>query len=490
MNILMTSSEMAPYAQTGGLGDVVGSLPLALAELGVKTSVILPLYRQINREKYGLKPFGKSRRVSFADKTETYRLFKAQSDHVTAYFVEKAPYYDRDEIYGTPEGDYPDNAERFIFFSRVAVEFARRMRPRPEILHCHDWQTGLVPVYLGSLYRDDPGLKNTASVFTIHNMGYQGIFPAEKMKLTGLDRSFFTPEVLEFHGRMNLLKGAIVYADALNTVSKKYAEEIQSEELGFGLESVIRKNSDKLFGILNGVDYTNWDPETDPYLPANYCPGDLSGKALCKKALQSELKLPVGAEIPLIGMVTRLAEQKGIDLVVEGIEQLMKFNFQLAVLGVGTGQYHETLRKLARRWPDRLACVIRYDIRLSHLIEAGSDLFLMPSRYEPCGLNQIFSLKYGTVPVVRATGGLDDTVVDVREYPDKGNGFKFREYNSAALVATVKEAVNYYRSNKSGWKRLMANGFAADFSWKISARQYLDLYQWAYKRKTGRSLPV
>ena len=488
MHILLATSEMEPFARTGGLGDVLASLPKAIAELGVRVSVALPLYRMVDREKYGLEPFGKIRKLAWGKKPVSYRLFKAEWGKLEVYFVDRSSYFDREEIYGTTDRDYPDNAERFIFFSRAVVDLACRIQPEPHVIHCNDWQTGIIPAYLCAQPEIRDRLRKTVTVFTLHNLGYQGIFPKARFRHTGLDWSFFKPETLEFYGKMNLLKGGIVFSDALNTVSQKYAEEILTPEFGFGLEGVLQQNSGKLSGILNGADYEKWNPATDSFLPANYSAESPAGKAKCKKLVQAELNLPVKTEVPLFGMVTRLVEQKGIDLLAESLEALMAEDIQLAVLGLGARHYQEKLLELSRRWPGNLALVVDYDNRLRHLIEAGSDFFLMPSRYEPCGLNQIYSLKYGTVPIVRATGGLEDTVLDVRKHPHQGNGFKFEEYSSEALLATVKEALEYYFNRREDWKRIMDNAFMADFSWNVSARRYLDLYRRAFKSKTGEEI--
>jgi len=489
MHILLATSEMEPFARTGGLGDVLGSLPKALAELGVKVSVALPLYRMVDMKKYGLKPFGESRSIPVNDKHETYRLFKTTLGKIKVFFVGKSSYFDREEIYSTAQGDYPDNAERFIFFSRAVVDLAGQIQPGLHIIHVNDWQTGIVPVYLSVHPEIRDRFRKTATVFTIHNLGYQGIFPKDDFRHTGLDWSVFSPETLEFYGKLNLLKGGIVFSDALNTVSQKYAEEILTPEFAFGLDGTLQKNREKLFSILNGVDYNRWNPATDTFLPANYSAESPAGKVKCKKFVQRELKLPVKPRTPLFGMVTRLVEQKGIDLLIESLKELMAEDIQLVLLGMGPERYQEELRGFSRCWPERFVFVAEYNDRLSHLIEAGSDFFLMPSRYEPCGLNQIYSLRYGTVPIVRATGGLEDTVVDVRKHPHQGNGFKFEEYSTRALLATVKEALVYYTIHSEDWKRIMHNAFMADFSWDVSARRYLDIYHWAFERKTGEKIP-
>ncbi|MEA2063560.1 MAG: glycogen synthase GlgA, partial [Gemmatimonadota bacterium] len=452
MNILMAAPEMEPYAWTGGLGDVIGALPGALAAEGHKVSVILPLYRAIERWKYDLKPYGGPRNLSIFGREETYQLFRTvHGQAVEVYLVDQPHYFDREGIYGYQDGDFQDNAERFIFFSRCAVELAASLRPAPHVVHAHDWQAALVPVYMANMFREVPRFRKMVSVFTIHNIGYQGLFPAWMMELTGLDGSLFNPEGLEFHDRLNLLKGGIAFSDAVTTVSARYAEEIQSEQYGFGLEGVLHDHRGKLRGILNGVNYEAWDPATDKLLKHNYSPGELSGKALCKQELQKKMGLPARPRVPLFGMVTRLAEQKGFDLLAGSAGKLMALDIQLVILGTGDERYEKLVGELCGRYPENIACRIAFDNGLSHLVQAGSDFFLMPSRYEPCGLSQIYSLKYGTIPVVRATGGLDDTVIDVRTDPERGTGFKFDDYSPEALVNVLADAVSFYRNAGPPW---------------------------------------
>jgi len=486
MNILMAATEMEPFAQTGGLGDVLGALPAALAKQGQKVSVVLPLYRIIRRETSNLQPFGRSRSVPVGDRKVEYRVYRKTHGKVEVYFIDKPEYFNRDRLYGYSSGDYADNAERFVFFSRSVVELACGLRPGPHVIHGHDWQTGLIPVYLATLYKDDPRLSKVISVFTIHNIGYQGLFRRKAMRLTGLDESLFSPEGLEFYDKLNLLKGGIVFSDAVTTVSPRYAEEIQTEEYGWGLHEVLLRYRDKLNGILNGADYRAWNPASDRFLPCNYSPADPSGKARCKQALQEETGLILRPETPVVGMVTRLTGQKGIDLLAGSVEGLMKLDLQIVILGQGDEPYEELIQDFSRRFAGSFACRIAFDKRLSHLIQAGSDFFLMPSRYEPCGLSQIYSLKYGTIPIVRATGGLDDTVVDLADDPGQGNGFKFAEYSAEALVKTVEKALYFYRNRPGQLRRAAANAFAADFGWSLSARSYLDHYRRTYKNKFGR----
>jgi starch synthase len=405
---------------------------------------------------------------------------------VRYYFVDDPAYFDRGQLYGEKGKDYPDNAERFGEFSRAAIEIAKHVWP-PDVIHCHDWQTALVPVLLRSQYAADPLLCGIPVVFTIHNMGYHGLFPPATLKQVGVPEELFTPEGLEFFANVNLLKGGLVYADYLTTVSRKYAQEIQTAEYGHGLDGVVRNRAGQLRGILNGVDYTQWSPESDAFIAARYSPQDLSGKQLCKKDLLEQFKLPQdNLKRPLIGIVSRFADQKGFDLIAKQAETLMKENLAVAALGTGEPQHEQLFRELAARYPARVGVKIAYDNVLAHKIEAGADIFLMPSRYEPCGLNQIYSLRYGTVPVVRATGGLDDTIENYDVQRGTGTGFKFEEYTGAALAACLHRAVEMY-SNRKVWERIQGNGMAKDFSWTASAGEYTKLYEAARKGRIARA---
>ncbi len=490
MHVLFAASEMVPYAQTGGLGDVIGALPAALARLGLKVSVVLPCYRSVLQSGLKLTPVPGEYSVPVGGRGLDYSLLETTVDGVQLYFVDRRDLFDRDGLYvdNSTGSDWFDNGERFTFFSRAVVDLALILEPRPRVIHCHDWQTGLVPAYLATLFSQDRRLKNTASVFTIHNIGYQGIFPKEFLPQTGLDWSVFTPDGLEFYDRISLLKAGIAYGDALTTVSAKYAEEIQTAEYGFGLDGAVRAQSQKLHGILNGADYSRWDPSTDESLPRRYSLEDPSGKAECKQALLREIDLPLDGGRPLIGMVTRLATQKGIDILLDALDRIMAQGVDLVLLGQGSRELEEALRSQEGRFPESLRVKISFDERLSRLIEAGSDFFLMPSRYEPSGLNQIYSLRYGTIPIVRATGGLDDTILDVEDAPAAGNGFKFQPYTSEALAGCVERAVRFFRERPADWKKLMERAFREDFSWPRSAERYLEVYCWASTRRSGRDI--
>ena len=466
MNILMVASEAHPFAKTGGLADVAGALPAALAAHGERVAVVMPAYRENTyadppREVYSNLwiPLGPG---YLAD------IYQSTERDVDFYFVHCPPLFDRDGLYGTPAGDFPDNHLRFGVLSMAALDVARHLF-RPQVIHCHDWQSALVPVYLGEHFRTDPTFSGVKVLFTIHNLGYQGLFPPAALAPLGLDSRLLNPEQLEFFGKVNFLKGGIAWSDAVSTVSKGYAREVQTREYGFGLDDFLRKHG-PVAGILNGVDYAEWNPEHDPHIARNYSVDDLSGKRECKRALLAELGLPAGnLDRPVIGMVSRFAAQKGFDLISEVASRLLENDLLLAVLGSGDADFEVLLRRLAQSYPEKMALRVGYDNGLSHRIEAGADMFLMPSRYEPCGLNQIYSLRYGTVPVVRATGGLDDTI-------DEETGFKFREYSGSGLLEALGSALNAYKTPEQ-WVGMMRSGMRKDFSWDASAREYSALYR-------------
>jgi starch synthase len=475
MKILMVASEVVPFSKTGGLADVAGALPHALRRLGHEVGVVVPLYRMTKLEKPAtLFP---SLTIPLGAETHFPAIQTLTQDGVKFYFVSYPVFFDRASLYGTPEGDYPDNAERFALFSRAAIEIAQ-LDFHPDVFHCHDWQSGLAPVLLKTIYAKSPVLQRTPVLFTIHNLGYQGLFRPEVLDQLGLPANLFTIDGLEFYGKVNLLKGGLVFSDAINTVSRGYAREIQTEEYGFGLDGLLRHRSLVLSGILNGVDYAQWSPAADPFIAAPYTPRELNGKRKCKQALLAAYGLPVEKLLdrPLLGIVSRLTAQKGADLIEEAAAELLAEDLALVVLGAGDAHYEELFRRLAAQHPEKVAVRIAYDNAIAHQIEAGADIFLMPSRYEPCGLNQIYSLKYGTVPVVRATGGLDDTVENFDPATGQGTGFKFTEYTGEAMMQAIRAAVSVYRS-PAAWQKLMRNGMAQDFSWDASAKQYVQLYE-------------
>ncbi len=467
MKILMVASEAAPFAKTGGLADVVGSLPAALKALGHEAAVLLPRYATVDlknaRRVYDSLPIWLP---PHRYDTSVYLIER----ETPFYFLDYPPLYDRPGFYGEDGVDYPDNHIRFAVLAQAALAFCRRVW-RPDILHAHDWQAGLVPAYLRTIYTNDPTFLGIHSLFTIHNLGYHGLFPAAALADIGLaGTEEFRPSGLEFFGKVCYLKGGLNYAEALTTVSPTYAREIQTPEYGFGLDGVLRARSQVLSGILNGADYTEWSPETDRFIAAHYSTDDLSGKRICKQDLLREFDLSAEAmDAPLIGIVSRFTSMKGADLVAEAADSLVNEGYYMVALGTGEPQYEELFQAMAARHPSRIAVRIGYDNPLAHKIEAGADLFLMPSRYEPSGLNQMYSLKYGTVPVVRATGGLDDTI-------EPGTGFKFWEYSGSALAGVLRAAREAF-ADPEGWRATMLAGMARDFSWRVSAAEYARLYE-------------
>ena len=489
--VLMVSSEAAPLAKTGGLADVVASLPSALQSFGDPAAVVIPRYGSIDLR--GSRRVYDRLRVYLGPNPYSVSIYQAPAEY-PLYLVDCPPLFDRKGIYGESGVDYPDNHIRFAVFCRAALGVARYLFPC-DVLHCHDWQAGLVPAYLKSTYATDPVFLGTKTLFTIHNLGYQGLFPATALTeaaldpagvLTeaGLDPALYRPDGLEFFGRVSYIKGGISFADALNTVSPSYAQEIRTPELGFGLDGALRDRAAVLSGILNGVDYREWSPEADTLIPARFSAEDLGGKAVCKEHVLREFGLPTevlpnealpGEALPgeargrpLIGIVSRLTREK-VGLIVEAAADIVEAGVNIVAIGSGDPKYEALFRQMAADFPDRVGVRIGFDNRVAHLIEAGADMFLMPSLYEPCGLNQIYSLRYGTVPVVRATGGLDDTI-------DSETGFKFAEYSSAALLAAVRQALAAF-SNRDAWRDMMRRGMARDFSWKASAGRYSALYR-------------
>lgn len=476
LKILFSSSEVTPFAKTGGLADVSASLPAAMASLGHQVRIVMPMYRSVMKGSFELKLLEKSLEVPFRGKILKDKVFYSEiGRNLLIYFIKRDEFFDRDMLYGTSEGDYLDNPLRFVFFSRGILHLSKLIGFQPDIVHCNDWQTSLVPVYLKSLYEDDPFFQNTLKAFTIHNLAYQGVFPKEYMDISELPSELFSMKGLEYYGRMNFMKGGIIFSDVITTVSEKYAQEIQTPEYGYGLDGVLKERNDDIYGVLNGVDYTEWNPETDPYIVSNYSPKDLSGKKKCKEELIEIFGLEGSVETPIIGIISRLADQKGFDILADAMDELMKMKLFLVLLGRGEEKYEKQFSELGKKYKGRLGVKIAFDNVLAHKIEAGSDMFLMPSRYEPCGLNQLYSLKYGTIPVVRATGGLDDTVQEFEPETEKGNGFKFFEYSSKALIEKVKRALVIYK-NKELWLKLVKNAMNEDFSWERSAIKYEEIY--------------
>jgi starch synthase len=482
MHIVFAASECTPWAKTGGLADVVGSLPKALVKLGHRVQVFLPYYRQVAKTVQNPAVVLSSLTIPFPSYNRFVRILDGGVyDGVEHYFVDCPELFDRENLYATPSGDYPDNAERFGLLSRAVLE-ATKVMGVPGLFHVHDWQTSMLAVLLRSTYFFDPVLRRIPVVLTIHNAGYQGWFPPRTTELLLLPWDMFTMDKLEQYDTFNFLKGGIVYADLLTTVSRGYAREIQTPEFGNGLDGLLRRRRGDLVGILNGVDYDEWDPAHDAYISAHYTAADLSGKRECRRDLLHAFGMgAVSDETAVIGVVSRFATQKGFDFIAEIIDRLVEEDMVLLMLGNGEEYYERLLTEFAERHPTKVAVMVKYDNVIAHKIEAGSDLFLMPSRYEPCGLNQIYSLKYGTIPVVRATGGLEDTIDE--ETDGGGNGFKFRGYDSEALLDALKRALTTFR-NKEQWTAMMRRAMAQKFSWTTAAQEYVRVYERAVRNRS------
>lgn len=469
MNILFVTSEAVPFAKTGGLADVSSALPKALSKLDCNVKVILPKYACIDEQKFDLQF------VCDLQNGGAIKKCRLKGNPVEFFFVEYEHYFGRGALYGEHGSDYPDNAERFIFFSRAVLDFARLTGFKPDVIHCNDWQTALIPVYLEML-KGDTFFKNTGTVMTIHNLAYQGIFHKDTMYATGLPWGFFTRDRLEYWDHLNFMKGGLVFSDIISTVSETYATEIRSSyDYGWGLEGVLQARKADLFGILNGID-KDWSPETDKYLTKKYDILTLGKKLENKKLLSSKVGLPFKPETPLFGIVSRFADQKGFDILGAAMDLLLQNNIQLVIQGVGEQRYSEMFNGFKAKYPDKLGVVCSFDERIAHLIYAGSDMFLMPSRYEPCGLSQLISYRYGTVPVVRETGGLADSVKDYDPKTGKGTGFVFKYYSPWALLDAIKRATEVYMK-KELWVKLIAGDMKLDFSWDISAGKYYELYR-------------
>lgn len=482
MKILLVSSEVVPFAKTGGLADVAGALPMALERLGHEVRVAMPKYASIDDERHHLLPILDDIHVRLGAVTHTARVKRTlfPDTRVPVYLVAHEGFFGRAAMYGEAGADYRDNATRFAFFCKAVVWLLKGLDWIPDIIHCNDWQTAFIPVMLRSdpEMLGDPALARVKVLYTIHNLAYQGLFDFEEGERIGVSPHLFQPAALEFWGRLSLMKGGIVFSDAISTVSRRYAEEIQMREYGCGLEGVLAGVRDRLHGILNGIDTDAWNPETDPHLPAHFSARDTSGKAACKAALQKEAGLPVRADVPLLGIISRLDKQKGFDLIARVLDDLLARDVQMVLLGTGAPEYHKLFEEAAHRHPGRLSAQLRFDNGLAHRIEAGADIFLMPSRYEPCGLNQLYSLRYGTVPVVRRTGGLADSITDATPAAiaaGKATGFVFETYEAASLWRAVTRALEA-REDRATWARIMKAGMKADFSWDASARTYDALF--------------
>lgn len=455
MKIAVCASEMVPFAKTGGLADVIGALPLELEKSGHEIAVFIPRYKGL---------LGKASPATVGR-------------NIKVYFIAHDAYFNRDGLYQDKGVDFPDNLERFAYFCRAVLEFLKEINFKPDCLHAHDWQAGLMPVYLKTLYKTDPFYSKTRTLLTIHNLGYQGLFPKDDFPKLGLDWSVFNPDMLEFYDKINILKGGIVFSDVINTVSPTYAKEIQTEKFGMGLEGVLSGRSKDLFGILNGIDYSIWNPETDKFIAKNYSLKDISGKKENKKDLQKICKFAQRPEVPLFGMVSRLDSHKGFDLLIGVMEKMLKADLGIVILGLGDKKYETALKNMADKYPGKIHVELCFNDPLAHKIYAGSDIFLMPSHYEPCGLSQMISLRYGTIPLVFKTGGLADTI-------NKENGFLFQQYTPQALLKAVAESLEAFKAKKK-WDVLVLKAAQYDFSWKESARHYIRLYEKNSLRRNG-----
>jgi starch synthase len=478
VKILMVASEAVPLAKTGGLGDMVGALAQELARLGHDLKLVLPGYKGVDDALKNPVTLDSIQVLGVAGSKEVGVLTGTLGDAgVSVLAIRYDPFFARPALYGEHGTDYPDNLARFALFCRAALEACHALAWYPEILHTHDWQGALAGVYAKTVYRGETPWAACRVLFTIHNIGYQGIFPATEYGMTGLPWSEFTPDRLEYFGQINILKGGIVYADVLNTVSPTYAQEIQTPEFGYGLEGVLHSRKDRLFGVTNGVDYQQWSPATDPYLPSRFTVKNMAGKKHCKVALQREMKLPA-RNVPVLGVVSRLVAQKGIDLLAETLPRLFDLDVQVVLLGSGDVAWEQTLTKLHEQFPQKFGLQLGFDEGLAHRIEAGADMFLMPSRYEPCGLNQLYSLAYGTIPIVRKTGGLADTVTAYRPATRQATatGFVFEAIHPESLFATILLGLQVYQ-DKPEWRRLMHRAMLQDHSWQHAAQEYVRLYK-------------
>ncbi len=482
MKVLFVTSEAIPYIKTGGLADVTGTLVNEYKKIGIDSAIILPLYRKIKKsaKAFGIKPISKEIIVPLGNDSERGKIWEGKtSEGAPAYFIENDKFYDREDLYGTSKGDFPDNASRFTFFDRAVCETLKALGLHFDVIHCHDWQTGLIPIYMKTIFRHE--FQKTITFMTIHNIGYQGLFWSLDMPLTGLGWELFNVDGLEFYGKINFLKGGILFADTITTVSNSYAKEIRTKQYGFGLHGVLRKRSKDLFGIINGIDYNEWNPDHNSFIPTSYNIKKLSEKAECKKSLQKSCGFSSNKSM-LLGMVTRLSSQKGLNLVMETMQEIISSGIQVIILGKGEEYFHKALSNLQRKYRRQLSVTIGFDSTLAHKIYAGSDIFLMPSQYEPCGLGQLIALRYGTIPVARNTGGLSDTIIEYSPSEGTGTGFLFNRYSSKEMLKAVNRANGFY-NNKQHWLRIQKNAMSQNFSWRHSAEGYISLYRKTLKKR-------
>ncbi len=479
LNILIVASEVVPFAKSGGLADVAGALPKALRALGHDVRVVMPRYYIVDKQKYGLKPVEGSLGVPMGSSEVWGAVLETvlPGSDVPVYFIEHEGFFGRKGLYDEEGKGYEDNDKRFIFFSKAVMQLAKKLHFRPDVIHVNDWHTAAIPVLLNTTYAFDRNFAHTGSLLSIHNLEHQGRFPKSAMDTLAIGWEHFNAGELEEYGDVNLLKGGIVHADAINAVSKKYAQEIRTKEFGWGFEELIAQRAYKLHGILNGVDYEEWSPAVDRLIARKFDANDLSGKAVCKTQLQQKFNLPARSDVPVIGLVSRLAEQKGIRLLAEAIWEILEMDVQIVLLGAGEKWAEHFFSDVASKYPEKFGVYIGYQNELAHQIEAGSDLFLMPSLFEPCGLNQIYSLRYGTLPIVRATGGLDDTIENYCAKDKSGTGFKFYDATAQALTTTVKWAVHTWYEEREDFDQLRNNAMRQRFDWKVAASEYVSLYR-------------
>lgn len=477
MKIVFASSEVAPFAKTGGLGDVVGSLPKALKKSGQDCVIIMPRYNGIDEKKFNLVKTDINITIQICNSDVSAGIYTAVLDgDIPVYFVDNQAFFFRDGLYETDGNEYRDNAERFSFFSRVCLELLKKLDIQPDVIHCNDWQTGLIPLYLKIFYGDDDFYKKAKTVFTIHNIAYQGLFDFHFLETLAIPADRFVQDGVEFYGKISFIKSGIVYSDIITTVSMTYAKEIQTKESGCGFDGLLTSRRDSLNGIINGIDNVEWNPVTDKFIVEQFSAENLSGKVDCKNDVLKLFDLKYKNGVPLIGIVSRLDEQKGFDLLQEIIDDLMHLDIHICILGLGKDKYHEFFRNTEKRFKDKMGVRIAFDNALAHKIEAGADMLFMPSKYEPCGMNQLYSLRYGTIPVVRSTGGLADTIYEYDPVSGQGNGFKFFSFSGAEFLESIKKAVSLYRK-KDEWLKLVKNAMSYDYSWHNSAEKYLELYQ-------------
>lgn len=487
LKILFVTSEVVPFVKTGGLADVSSALPQVLTELGHEVRILCPKYGAVDTRKYRIHDVVRLSDISvkIGDKQVTYSIkssfLPGQKVRVQIYFLAQEEYFgSRSGLYTDPitGKDYKDNDERFILLSRSVFELVNRLGWVPDIIHCNDWQTGMLPAYLKTIYKNDETFGKFKTLFTIHNLAYQGEFPKSSFKKTGLPEEFNSEKGIEIYEKINFMKSGLIFSDVINTVSENYANEIRTdEELSAGLKQVLSKRKNDLYGILNGIDTRTWNPEIDKKIPCNYHSRYLEGKRENKKALCEKFNFEYDENTPVIGIISFLLDAKGTDLISEIFPELMKQNLKIVLLGTGDQKYHHFFEKMSSAYPDKFACYLGFNEELAHLIEAGSDIFLMPSRYEPCGLNQLYSLNYGSVPIVRETGGLADVIVRYNEKTGEGNGFSFKNYDSGALLKELNRALSVFSNDKKAWVKIMKTGMRLDLSWINSAKKYIDLYR-------------